>query len=149
VQGRLAMANDEQYTPKYIFSLMDLEFDLDVAAPIDGISWIPAKHHYSKFDDALTKKWFGLVWMNPPYSKPGPWVDKFIEHANGVALLPMSKSAWSMKLWNKADAISYVGTMKFVQSDGEFSQIFMPVLLYAMGEKAVEGVNNASQSRVR
>ena len=143
------MANDEQYTPKYLFAEMALEFDLDVAAPIGGVAWIPAKHYYTQNDDALTKDWFGLVWMNPPYSKPAPWVDKFIDHANGLALLPMSKSAWSLKLWNSADAISYVGTMKFTQSNGENSQIFMPVLLYGIGELAVKGMNNAAKSRIR
>ena len=143
------MANNEQYTPKYLFEEMGLVFDLDVAAPVGGISWIPANNHYSEFDDALTKQWFGLIWMNPPYSKPSPWVDKFIEHGNGVALLPMSKSAWSLKLWNHADAISYVGSMKFAQLNGVNSQIFMPVLLYGIGNEAVKGITNAAKSRVR
>ena len=141
--------SDEQYTPAWIFEKMGVEFDLDVAAPKDGIAWIPTKRHYSIEDNALHQKWEGFVWMNPPYSKPSPWVDKFIDNAHGVALLPMSKSKWSLKLWNSADAISYVGMMKFEQLNGSQSQIYMPVLLYGMGCHGVRAITNASQSRVR
>ena len=94
------MANDEQYTPKELFDAMGVQFQLDVAAPKGGIPWIPAASHYSLEDNALDQPWSGMVWMNPPYSKPSPWVDKFISHGNGVALLPMSKSGWSKRLWN-------------------------------------------------
>jgi len=68
------MANDEQYTPRALFDAMAVEFDLDVAAPKGGIPWIPAKAHYSIEDNALEKPWWGMVWMNPPYSKPSPRV---------------------------------------------------------------------------
>ncbi len=143
------MANDEQYTPKDLFDAMGVQFDLDVAAPKGGIPWIPATSHYSIENDALSQPWSGMVWMNPPYSKPSPWVDKFISHANGVALLPMSKSAWSRKLWDQSDGIAYVGMMKFSQLDGGISQIFMPVLLYAIGEQAVQAIQRAGYGRVR
>ncbi len=140
---------DDQYTPSWLFDAMGLHFDLDVCAPKGGIPWVPASKSYSIEDDALIQPWSGMVWMNPPYSKPSPWVDKFIAHANGVALMPMSKSAWSLKIWSSADAISYIGTMKFVQPDGSHSQIFMPVLLYAMGDDAVQGLKTLNYSRVR
>lgn len=143
------MANDEQYTPIELFHAMDVQFDLDVAAPKGGIPWIPATSHYSIEDNALNQPWSGMVWMNPPYSKPSPWVDKFISHANGVALLPMSKSGWSRKLWDAADGIAYVGMMKFQQKDGSSSQIFMPVLLYAIGDTAVEAIKRSGYGRVR
>ena len=140
---------DEQYTPKSLFSQMAVNFDLDVCAPEGGIDWIPADKHFSLKDDALNQEWKGFVWMNPPYSKPAPWVDKFIENGHGIALLPMSKSNWSMKLWNAADAISFIGTMKFVQPNGLFSQIYMPVLLYGIGCHGVRGITNAATNRVR
>jgi len=143
------MANDEQYTPRALFDAMAVEFDLDVAAPKGGIPWIPAKAHYSIEDNALEKPWWGMVWMNPPYSKPSPWVDKFIAHGNGIALLPMSKSKWTYELWDKADGIAYVGTMKFEQIDGKSSQIYMPVLLYAMGQIGVEAIKKAGHGRMR
>lgn len=140
---------DEQYTPSWLFDAMGLYFDLDVCAPKGGIPWVPAQESYSIEDDALIQPWYGMVWMNPPYSKPSPWVDKFIAHGNGVALMPMSKSGWAMKMWNASDAISYIGFMKFVQPDGKVSQIYMPVLLYAIGEDAINGLNKLNYSRVR
>ena len=44
-------------------------------------------------------------WMNPPYSRASPWVDRFISHSNGVALLPHAKSKWHIRLFEQADAI--------------------------------------------
>ena len=69
------MANDECYTPKWIFDTLGLTFDVDVCAPAGGIHYIPAVTHYSMIDDGLSKEWVGRVWMNPPYSKPKEWVD--------------------------------------------------------------------------
>jgi hypothetical protein len=142
------MANDEQYTPAWIFNVLGVRFDLDVCAPIGGTGLVPADRHYSLVDDGLASPWIGRVWMNPPYSKPTPWVDKFIEHGNGIALLPMSKSGWSKRIWNAADGISYVGTMKFVQDNGLSNQIYMPVLLYSIGEQNVRALQHL-EGRVR
>ena len=36
-------SSDEHYTPKFLFDLMGLEFDLDVAAPHGGLANVPAK----------------------------------------------------------------------------------------------------------
>ena len=60
---------DEQYTPKWIFDALNVEFDLDVCAPKGGVDYIPAKKHYSIEDNALMQNWEGFVWMNPPFSK--------------------------------------------------------------------------------
>jgi hypothetical protein len=66
--------------------LMGITFDLDVCAPKGGLDWIPATKHYSIEDDALTQKWEGRVWMNPPFSGNSlPFVGKWIrEHGNGM-----------------------------------------------------------------
>jgi hypothetical protein len=39
--------------------------------------------------------------------------------------------------------------MKFSQLNGGISQIFMPVLLYAIGEQAVQAIQRAGYGRVR
>lgn len=143
------MANDEQYTPRALFDAMEVEFDLDVAAPKGGILWIPAKAHYSIEDNALEKPWWGMVWMNPPYSKPSPWVNKFIAHGNGLALLPMSKSKWCYDLWQACSSITFIGTMKFHQTDGSVTQIFMPVALWGIGDIADAAIARTNLGRVR
>ena len=88
----LNLLKDEQYTPKWLFDRMDTHFDLDVAAPIGGSLYVPTNKYYTKDDDGLNQSWSGFVFMNPPYSKAKPWVNKFIEHGNGIALLPFSKA---------------------------------------------------------
>jgi hypothetical protein len=92
--------SDQCFTPEHIFASLGLKFDLDVAAPVGGVDWVPAKRHYSHKDDGLKQPWRGRVWMNPPFSNPKPWVEKFLAHGNGVALLPMSKSKWFFELWS-------------------------------------------------
>lgn len=91
--------SDDYYTPAWVFEALGLEFDLDVASPPKPPEWIPAKAHFTMEDNGLASPWRGLVWMNPPYSKPGPWVERFLEHGNGVALLPFSNAAWWRNLW--------------------------------------------------
>jgi hypothetical protein len=77
-------ASDEHYTPKALFETLGVKFDLDVAAPIGG-SGI-ATYYFDKEMDGLQQEWFGNVWMNPPYSNPTPWVEKFVSHAGGGLL---------------------------------------------------------------
>ena len=95
------MANDELYTPKHIFDALGVIFDLDVCAPAGGGLHVPAVEYFDLESDGLKAKWFGCVWMNPPFSKPSPWVERFMNHNNGIALLPLSgNSRWWRKLWH-------------------------------------------------
>ena len=131
----MARESDEYYTPQWIFQALNIKFDLDVSAPEAGVPWLPTENHYHEGLDGLAQPWYGKVWMNPPYSKPTPWVQKFIAHGNGIALLPYSKSLWFHELWEKADGIvSLTPRMKFEHRDKGTKPIFMPVFLASMGE---------------
>ena len=142
--------NDECYTPKWIFDQLGLVFDLDVAHPIDYQTYVPAKVKYTIKDDGLSKEWFGNVWMNPPYSKPSPWVNKFIEHKRGIAMLPLSQSYWSKEIWNAADAITLTERQpKFLRPDGSEQGVRFPTFLFALGEENVEALQNFTEYRVR
>ena len=79
--------SDAWYTPSWVFEGMGLTFDLDVAAPADMPSWIPAKQRYTVSDDGLAMPWFGLVWCNPPYSAPTAWCRKWATHPDGCILI--------------------------------------------------------------
>lgn len=143
------MANDEQYTPAWIFNVLGVRFDLDVCAPIGGTGLVPADLHYSVVEDGLVSPWLGRVWMNPPYSKPTPWIDKFIEHGNGIALLPMSKSKWFNRLWDAVDGIVPLPVnLKFQQEDGSLTPIFMPTVLVAMADENIRALHHLD-GRVR
>jgi hypothetical protein len=140
---------DEQYTPKWIFDKLNVIFDLDVAAPIERKDHVPALNRLTVLDDALTQDWSGMVWMNPPYSKAKPWVEKFLDHGNGIALLPYSKALWMIDMWNKADAICPVYDIKFEQVEGKAQGIFMPVALFALGIQADMILRKAEINKVR
>ena len=62
--------SDDYYTPPEIFKLLDLVFDLDVAAPPNGAPFVPCKHYLTQNENGLITPWFGSVWCNPPYSNP-------------------------------------------------------------------------------
>lgn len=140
---------DDYYTPRWVFEKLNLEFDLDVCAPEEGVAWLPAKRHYSLKDDGLVSEWCGLVWCNPPYSDPTPFIDKFIEHSNGVMLVQISKSRAFMKLWDVAHGIVVLPpNIKFEHRDHGTKGIFMPVALFAMGDLGVKALANVG-GRVR
>ena len=142
--------NDSIYTPPEVFERLGLVFDLDVCSPKGGLPWIPAKDHYHLELDGLAQPWEGLVWCNPPYSKPRPWIEKFIDHGNGVMLTTMARSWGSQQYWAKADGVSFLpSNFKFVKPDGTLHGIFLPVMLVAMGNQAVEALHRANYGRVR
>jgi hypothetical protein len=141
--------NDEYYTPKSVFDHLGLNFDLDPCAPAEG-SNVPAKHTYCLPFDGLQASWFGMVWMNPPYSQMTPWVNKFMDHANGIALLPTAQSKWFSRVWSEADGICLLPIpFKFDRPQGMRRTIFFPVALIAMGNQAIEALHQSGLGKVR
>lgn len=113
--------SDEWYTPAYVFDALGVTFDLDVAAPIDGPRHVPCRAWISA--ESIQRKWNGFVWMNPPYGPRNglvPWLDRFIEHGNGIALVPDRTSApWFQSSAAHMDAILFVSPkIKFERPDG-------------------------------
>ena len=131
---------DEQYTPKWIFDKLNVKFDLDVCAPFDG-SNAQAPLWFHKDIDGLSQHWHGNVFMNPPYSSAKKWVERFMQHKQGIALLPFSKAYWFIELWNDAHGICPVYDIKFDQPDGTKKGIFMPVALFAYGADNATALN--------
>jgi hypothetical protein len=144
------MANDELYTPQWVFDALNIEFDLDVCAPSGGIPWIPASAHYTESENGLEKGWYGRVWMNPPYSKPQPWIDKWLDHKNGFALVAFSKSNWFGQLWNSEAAVARLATnTAFIDANGKKQQIWMPVCLWAIGETNITALKMSGLGVIR
>ena len=120
---------------------MGLQFDLDVASPPGGISWIPAKRYFTQFDDGLSQEWLGRVWMNPPFKRLTPWVENFIKHGNGVALLPLEKGKYTDLIANAADAhVILPAYITFETQFREHGGIRPVCLLHAIGEENVEAI---------
>ena len=141
---------NEYYTPSWLFDGLGLTFDLDVCSPKDHVTAVQAGKFYTIDDDGLESHWDGLIWMNPPFSYPTPWVDKFINHANGIALIPLSRSRWFNDLWDKADGfMALPSNFKFVTPEGKNSNVFMPVGLASMGEVSTKALISLNMGRVR
>lgn len=141
---------DDYYTPRWVFEALKLEFDIDVCSPCGGVSWLPAKDHYCIEDDGLAQEWQGLIWCNPPYSDPTPWIDKFLAHANGIMLVQVSKSRAFIRLWEQTHTIIMLPpNIKFEHKDHGTKGIFMPVALFGMGQIATEALVKSQIGRVR
>jgi hypothetical protein len=113
--------SDEWYTPKYIFDALGCTFDLDVAGPGWGKCHVPADCAIPAA--SLNLRWNGFIWMNPPFGGRNglePWLDKFFEHGNGIALVPDRTSApWFQKAAKRANALLFVSPkVKFERPDG-------------------------------
>ena len=141
------LTSDDYYTPAWVFERMGIEFDLDVASPPGGVSWIPAARYYTQADDGLVAPWEGRVWMNPPYSDSAPWVAKFMQHRHGIALVQHCRSRWHSELWASADGLADPngttpsGSMFQFMRDGQLQNVYMPVVLAAFGDECVEAIS--------
>ena len=141
--------NNEYYTPPNIFEALGLCFDLDPCSPTEG-SYVPAKKAYSLPFDGLNAPWEGLVWVNPPYSNPKPWIEKWLNHKNGLLLVPGSKSNWRQSLWNHEEtSLIYLKPPKFIRPDGKAAQIMYPVDLWAIGEVSYQALLRSNLGKVR
>jgi ParB family chromosome partitioning protein len=78
-----AESTDEWYTPPQFLDRARAvlgEIDLDPASNPAANQAVKAARFYTLADDGLRQHWQGRVWLNPPYSAPGAWVDKLIAH---------------------------------------------------------------------
>lgn len=147
--GKDKRPNDQWFTPSEIFDALGLTFDLDPCAPTEG-SVVPAKQVYSLPFDGLAAPWFGLVWVNPPYSSPALWATKWLEHGNGLLLVVAGKSKWRLNLWNHPDTHCInLQPPKFMRPDGTRKQIMFPVDLWAIGEVSYQALVRSNLGRVR
>ncbi len=138
--------SDDYYTPAWVFERMGITFDLDVCAPPGGIPWIPAVRYFTMEDDGLAQEWTGRVWMNPPYSHVWPWVTRFLEHGEGVCLVPFARSQWLNALWDNVDAVVIppkIGSFKFAAD----RTVSYAVCLFAIGDECVEAISRLGRVR--
>jgi hypothetical protein len=152
----VANTNDEWYTPRWLFDAAGLVFDVDVCAPVaPEFRTCPARRYLTALDDGLTSPWEGLVWMNPPYSNPGPWIDRFIAHpGGGLALLPSASSLWRGRYLKAADGIALLSITGnesragrgFGRPNGKQSSYPVALILAARGEVAVKSLGPAAMA---
>lgn len=144
--------NDEWYTPQYIFDALETHFDLDVAHPNTTNPIIPCNEFIH--EDSLNKQWKGFVWMNPPFGKRNglqPWLEKFFDHGNGIALTPDRTSApWYHYCLQHCDSLLIIkGKVKFIKYDGTLGKSpSTGTTLWAIGEQATRSLERASNNNL-
>lgn len=88
-------SSDHWATPPELVAKWEYDyghFDLD---PCCRPETAKAKKFYTEQDDGLAQPWNGRVFLNPPYSKPAPWLAKAWEEVTSgradmvVSLLPV------------------------------------------------------------
>lgn len=142
---------DEWYTPPHVFKALGCRFDVDVASPGRSITpWIPAEHFVQAC--SLRTPWEGFVWMNPPFGGRNalvPWLEKFFEHGDGIALTPDRTSApWWQQFAPRADLILFVAPkLKFIGADGKPGESpAQGTSLMASGPKAMRSISHAAMA---
>lgn len=133
-------ANDILQTPKYIVDALG-DFDLDPCAgentSIGKINW-----WIGRGEDGLKRSWKGFVYCNPPFSKKEIWIEKMIEHNNGILILPERGSApWFGPLAQSAGKYFVMG--KKINFVGGPSSNNLGSVLFPFGAEAVERINKS------
>ena len=82
---------DNYSTPDPLFAQFNIEFQFNLDACASDWNH-KCNNYFTEQDDALTKDWEGVVWMNPPYSNCGTWIKKAYEECQKgstiVCLIP-------------------------------------------------------------
>lgn len=121
--------NDTWITPPEIWTKLG-RFNVDPACP-EFVRHPIAGTCYSKSDDGLKQRWFGRVWLNPPFNRfeRPKWMAKMADHGNGIMLVPAATEtkAFFEYVWKRADAVCFLrGRPHFYTADTERSGIVSP-----------------------
>jgi len=117
--------SDEWGTPDKLFNGLDklFNFTLDPCATPENAK---CKKFYTKEDDGLSQSWRGeSVFINPPYSQVGKWIEKAYNEAGMgdaevVMLLPVRSDArWFHEyVFRNSNEIYFIkGRLRFTRSD--------------------------------
>ena len=124
-------------------------FDLDPCSP-NNLPWKLADKFYSleNGENGLTLPWKGRIWLNPPYSCWGKFLEKLSNHGNGIALIfaRTETKAFFDYIWDKADSILFIKRrIKFIKSDFSGSgSSTAPSVLVAYGANNTVALENSA-----
>ena len=86
--------SDEWATPPEFVAQLEQEFGAFTLDPCAREESAKAPLYYTTEDDGLRQPWDGHAFVNPPYSAPGPWVEKAIaESGRGTTSLLLLPAA--------------------------------------------------------
>ena len=121
------MSNDLWRTPAEVFNTLNEEFVFaaDMAAEFANAK---CEVYFDECDDSLSFDWAEAmnkyyhlgrnkyVWVNPPYSKPMPWIEQaIIAQSKGLGVVMLLNQDTSVSWFTKA--IEYLSEVRFVIGD--------------------------------
>ena len=126
--GMFTSSSDDYWTPDEVVEAavgMFTSINLDPCSN-DGEPNIPADLHYRKEDDGLSQQWVGRVYVNPPYSRIGDWVDKLVEElkagevSQALLLVPArTDTQWWKRLADLLPPVCLIeGRLSFKNAEG-------------------------------
>ena len=132
-------------TPTFIIDAVggSDSFDLDPCAA-DRQPWPTARHSYTRADNGLKQRWFGRVWLNPPYTNREivTWMGRLALHGNGTALIfARTETEFFQKhVFGAADGLLFLkGRLNFHNEDGvRGANAGAPSVMCAYGGENVE-----------
>jgi len=105
-------------TPDSLFEPLNSEFKftLDVCADLDNSK---CSRYYSKSDDALSKTWDGVCWMNPPFGNQGAWVRKAYSESkrSGTTVVCLLPARTNTNWWHD---FAMKGEVRFIRGRPKF-----------------------------
>lgn len=112
---RLAYSGDSYPTPSWLMGLFKGWFD-------------PCPLNFNPTEDGLNKDWGGRTYVNPPYSKPLPWVKKAIEESKRgklvVMLLKADTSTEAFRLCHQyGQVLLFARRLKFNGKEAPFGSM--------------------------
>jgi hypothetical protein len=135
-------------TPKFVLDALG-EFDLDPCAAPAPRPFPTAKTHYVEREgDGWKRRWFGRVWLNPPYGQEaGRWLLRLAGHGVGTALIfaRTETEDFFAGVWERADAALFLrGRLTFLHPDGTEadSNGGAPSVLVAYGAEDAERLHS-------
>lgn len=130
--------NDTTLTPLVLLNRLG-PFDLD---PCGFPRHCTAHRLICWPDDGLQAKWFGRVWLNPPYSEPAPWLERLLKHGDGIALvLASTDTKWFHDYATKANGLLFIlGRPTFLREDFTEVGLMRASVLIAFGYSNAESL---------
>ncbi len=123
---------NEWYTPSEIIEAARFvmgTIDLDPASSDKANVTVKAKKYYTIDDNGLENKWYGTVWLNPPYSQPEislfaeRVVDKILSGEISQACVLVNNATetrWFQGMLIECAAICFIeGRVKYLAEDGK------------------------------
>lgn len=113
---------DDFTTPLYIVDRLDVYGRVGLDPATNATSHVKAIRRIMLPDDGLAHDWrgYGLVWCNPPYSDPLPWVKKAAREADQAIFLVPTQTApeWGRRLLDAGNALCFVNHRIRFELDG-------------------------------